>query len=66
MVSWLRSVVISATGVGCYSPQETLAAIDLLSSALECQASQFSFAGVKDKKAVTTQTMTVRDVTADR
>ena len=47
-------------------PQESLAAINLLSDLLNCQPSHFSVAGVKDKKAVTTQVMSVRGVDARR
>ena len=47
-------------------PQESLTAINLLSDLLNCQPSHFSIAGVKDKKAVTTQLMSVRGVDASR
>ena len=45
---------------------ETLDAISKLSNALRVQPSQFSYAGIKDKKAVTTQAMCVKGVTKDR
>ena len=47
-------------------PQETSVAVQRLSDAVCCQASQFSFAGMKDRRAVTVQHMVVRGVTADR
>ena len=46
--------------------QETSVAIQRLSDALGCQISQFSFAGLKDRRAVTVQHMVLRGVTANR
>ena len=46
--------------------QETLVAVQRLSEALGCQLSQFSFAGIKDRKAVTVQNVVVKGITADR
>ena len=44
-----------------------LDAIHRLVSALgDCHRSQFAHAGIKDKKAVTSQYMTARGVSADR
>ena len=33
---------------------------------MSCQPSQFSFAGMKDRRAITTQLMAVKNITADR
>ena len=46
--------------------QETLEAIQRLSACLNIQPSAFSYAGIKDKKAITTQYMVVRDVTPEQ
>ncbi|MEE6480819.1 hypothetical protein FKM82_012677 [Ascaphus truei] len=45
---------------------ETLEAISYLSSALGVLPSDFSYAGIKDKKAITHQAMVVKKVTPDR
>ncbi|KAM9311709.1 pseudouridylate synthase PUS7L [Gastrophryne carolinensis] len=45
---------------------ETLEAISYLSSLLGVLPSDFSYAGIKDKKAITYQTMTVKKVTPER
>uniref|UniRef100_UPI00398E79D3 pseudouridylate synthase PUS7L isoform X2 n=1 Tax=Pristiophorus japonicus TaxID=55135 RepID=UPI00398E79D3 len=45
---------------------ETLEAIACLASELGVVPSDFSYAGIKDKKAVTSQTMVVKNVTIDR
>ena len=46
--------------------QETLEAIQRLSACLNIQPSAFSYAGIKDKKAITTQYMVVRGVTPEQ
>jgi len=43
-----------------------MAAIYKLSSLLQCKASLLTFAGTKDKVAVTTQELTVKGIRADR
>ena len=48
------------------SIQETLEAIQRLSACLNIQPSAFSYAGIKDKKAITTQYMVVRGVTPEQ
>ena len=50
----------------CLSIQETLEAIQRLSACLNIQPSAFSYAGIKDKKATTTQYMVVRGVTPEQ
>ncbi|KAM5172616.1 pseudouridylate synthase PUS7L [Mantella aurantiaca] len=45
---------------------ETLEAISYLSSVLGVLPSDFSYAGIKDKKAITYQSMVVKKVTAER
>ena len=46
--------------------KETLEAIHRLSSCLNVQPSAFSFAGIKDKKAITKQYMVVKGVTPEQ
>lgn len=46
--------------------KETLEAIHRLSMCLNVQPSAFSYAGIKDKKAVTKQSMVVRGVTPEQ
>ena len=46
--------------------QETLEVIQRLSACLNIQPSAFSYAGIKDKKATTTQYMVVRGVTPEQ
>ncbi|XP_068732862.1 pseudouridylate synthase PUS7L-like isoform X3 [Montipora capricornis] len=50
----------------CKRNMETLEAIHRLSRCLDIQPSAFSYAGVKDKKAITTQHMVVRGVTPEQ
>lgn len=45
---------------------ETLEAISYLSSVLGVLPSDFSYAGIKDKKAITYQSMVVKKVTPER
>ena len=46
--------------------QETLEAIQRLSTCLDVQPSAFSYAGIKDKKAVTTQHVVVRGISPEQ
>lgn len=46
--------------------QESLEALQRLSEVLDCSMSCFATSGIKDKRAVTTQLVTVRGITADR
>ena len=46
--------------------KETLEAIHRLSSCLNVQPSAFSYAGIKDKKAITKQYMVVKGVTPEQ
>ena len=46
--------------------QETLEAIERLSRALGTHPSSFSFAGIKDKKAVTLQNVVVKGITPEQ
>ncbi|PFX26657.1 Pseudouridylate synthase 7-like protein [Stylophora pistillata] len=50
----------------CKRNMETLEAIHRLSSCLNIQPSAFSYAGIKDKKAITKQYMLVRGVTPEQ
>ncbi|XP_072915137.1 pseudouridylate synthase PUS7L isoform X2 [Hemitrygon akajei] len=50
----------------CKVNMETLDAVACLASELGVVPSDFSYAGIKDKKAVTSQTMVVKDVTISR
>ena len=45
---------------------ETLDALQQLGQALKVQASDFSYAGIKDKKAVTLQSVAVKGVNQKR
>lgn len=45
---------------------ETLEAIGLLAAELDVLPSDFSYTGIKDKKAITLQPMVVKRVTAER
>ncbi|XP_041460538.1 pseudouridylate synthase 7 homolog-like protein [Lytechinus variegatus] len=45
---------------------ETLSAIQQLARLIGVQTSAFTYAGIKDKKAVTTQEMAVKDITSKR
>ena len=46
--------------------QETLEAIQRLSTCLDVQPLAFSYAGIKDKKAVTTQHVVVRGISPEQ
>ncbi|XP_038636862.1 pseudouridylate synthase 7 homolog-like protein isoform X4 [Scyliorhinus canicula] len=50
----------------CKVNMETLEAVAYLASELGVVPSDFSYAGIKDKKAITSQTMVVRNVTINR
>ncbi|XP_062914277.1 pseudouridylate synthase PUS7L isoform X1 [Mobula hypostoma] len=50
----------------CKVNMETLDAVACLASELGVVPSDFSYAGIKDKKAITSQTMVVKDVTINR
>ncbi|KAJ7333037.1 pseudouridine synthase [Desmophyllum pertusum] len=50
----------------CKRNKETLEAIHRLSSCLNIQPSAFSYAGIKDKKAITKQNMVVRGITPEQ
>ncbi|XP_020372034.1 pseudouridylate synthase PUS7L isoform X1 [Rhincodon typus] len=50
----------------CKVNMETLEAIACLASELGVVASDFSYAGIKDKKAITSQSMVVKNVTINR
>ncbi|KAL9965388.1 hypothetical protein ACROYT_G029183 [Oculina patagonica] len=50
----------------CKRNMETLEAIQRLSACLNIQPSAFSYAGIKDKKAITKQYMVVRGVTPEQ
>jgi tRNA pseudouridine13 synthase len=45
---------------------ETLDVINRVSHLLHCQPSEFSYSGVKDRKAVTVQNMVVKNITAEK
>ena len=49
-----------------HNPKETLEAVHRLSTCLNIQPSAFSYAGIKDKKAVTKQYMVVRGVSPEQ
>lgn len=46
--------------------KESLEAIELISKAVGCHPSQFAVAGIKDRRAITTQIVSVRDVPAEK
>ncbi|XP_072408711.1 pseudouridylate synthase PUS7L isoform X1 [Chiloscyllium punctatum] len=50
----------------CKVNMETLEAIACLASELDVVASDFSYAGIKDKKAITSQSMVVKNVTINK
>ena len=50
----------------CIVLQETFEALHHLSKLLDCQPSQFTVAGLKDKRAITSQQVTVKNITTEQ